>query len=750
MVDEFGPDLSVIGKYNSDPQANNIVTGRYPFANDHPKPGKLYAALLGSPHAHANILSIDTSKAEALEGVKAVITHEDNPNWSDTLLCWGHEVAAVAAVDEQIAERALDLIEVEYQVLPFIIDAEEATRPGATLAGTFPDSNVSPNPNVRTRGDVDVGFAEADVIVEETVGWCRPHTQNTIEPPSGMAWWEGDDVYGYDQNQNAHSNNRGNASSLGIPINRSHFSCLGAGGGFGGGGQTREPTTCALLSKKAGLPVSIRRPRRLGTTSRRNHYSPKLTMKLGCKNDGTMTAFEARWWGDGGRNASSGGSNYWQTVESTWKCANFICEVRGVATNKGVGSGYRCLAHPEAGYTTDMVLQKMADTLGMNLLDFYRKVFITPDMENQDGEGPMSTHGLRPCLEKAAEVVGYEAKYHAAGARTLPDGRMHGVGIHAHNDRHGTTTGGRGCIINMTRGGDCFMVSGGTRMSGGPGAMAQIVAETIGLTYDQVNVGAWGNPAISMDGGSQAGSTHTTNAGSAAQVAAWNVREQLFEYAAGELEVNPEDLDAKEGVIFVKADPSQNITHAAVMGRLRLVNGYGASYGSIWRKPDGQYPIGTPTYHRTGTAAAYEVAVDTETGEVEVLDYCNITDAGRVIDRFSSDGQIQSGQAVHWGKAFLWDVQHDPGTGVLLSQNLIDDKMATSMDVPTEKNVLGENAILLETVNAIGPYGCNGMGEPAASANYAALITAINNALGTSINVRPVTPDVILQALGKV
>jgi CO/xanthine dehydrogenase Mo-binding subunit len=391
----------------------------------------------------------------------------------------------------------------------------------------------------------------------------------------------------------------------------------------------------------------------------------------------------------------------------------------------------------------------MAAALGMSLLDFYRKVFITPDMDNQDNGQAQSTHGLRPALEKAAAEIGYEGKYHAAGERTLPDGRLHGIGIHAHNDRHGTTTGTRGCIINVHRDGTATFNSGGTRMSGGPEIMKAIIAETIGLRYDQVHVATWGNPDASADGGSQAGSTHTPNAGSAAQVAAWDVREQLFAAAAEELGVNPEDLDARLGEIFVMADPTQSITHGDAVSNVprysRPVIGKGVSYGSFLRKPVGNHEIGEEAWHRTGIAAAYEVAVDPDTGEVEVLDYVNVCDAGRVINRWGCEGQILTGQASQWGKAFLWDVQHDPGTGTLLSQNLIDDKMATSKDVPIAKN----KGVLLETIGSIAPYGCHGFGEPAAVPGYAALINAINNALGVQIIVRPITPQVILKALGK-
>lgn len=744
MVDEFGQDLAVVGKYHIEHRAASIVTGKYKFTNDHHMP-KLYGRILGSPHAHAKILSIDTSNAEALEGVEAVITYQDNANWSDEMLCWGQELAAVAAVDEVTAERALELIEVVYDVLPFNLHPEDAMKPGAPLTGTYEDSNIGPV-NSRTRGDVEAGFAEADVVIEETVGWCRPHTQNHIEPEGAIAWWDGEDVYGYDCNQAPHSNNRGNAGALGVPLNKCHFRVLGAGGGFGGRGQTREPTTAALLSKKAGKPVQVTRPRRIQSPSRRNHYGPKLTMKIGCKNDGTLTAIQTTWWAWGGRNGARG--NYWENQDTTFDCPNMKYDAYGVATNTGVASGYRCLAHPETAFMMDIVLYKMAARLGMNPLEFLRKIF-TPNYALQaDNDRPLSSPtSLRDCLEKAAEEIGFEEKWHEPGASTLPDGRLHGIGIHAHLDRHGMSRTGRGTIINMRRDGTALLTTGMSAFSGGPHAEVAIAAEALGVNYDAVQIGEFGNPDTSMDGGGQFGSQSTPSNGSAALMAANDVKEQLFAYAADELGVNPEDLDATEGVIFVKTDPTQSMTHADVMGGIgKPLIGIGKSFGEYLRKPVGDFPIGTRSWHRTGLAGAYELAVDTETGEVEILNMVNVCDAGRVIDRHSSEGQILAGLWVHDMKCRLWDVKHDPGTGVLLSQNLLDDKMPTSMDVDETKN----NAIFLETIGAVGPFGCNGIGEPAASANYAAYMMALSNALGVWITERPMPPQKILKLLGKV
>ena len=336
---EFGNDLQVVGKPHLPFEGPSIVTGTYNFPNDWWAGKKLHTAILPCPHAHCRILSVDTSAAEALEGVEAVITYQDHPNWdTDEVLVWGWEVAAVAATDPYIAERALDLIEVEYEVLPHVLDPGVAIEPSAPLAGTFPDSNVG-TPRTNERGDIEAGFAEADVIIEVETDWLRPHTQNTLEPCSGIAWWEGEHVYGYDQNQNPHGSNRTYSGQLGVNNSRCHIRAISGAGGYGGGGQTNEPVVCGLLAKIAGKPVASQRTRRMQPVRRRNHYSPKGWTRVGVKSDGTMTALHQKWWSWGGFNGARG--NGWENIDVTYNTPNVVQEQYSVATNTGFGAGYR-------------------------------------------------------------------------------------------------------------------------------------------------------------------------------------------------------------------------------------------------------------------------------------------------------------------------------------------------------------------------------------------------------------------------
>lgn len=405
----------------------------------------------------------------------------------------------------------------------------------------------------------------------------------------------------------------------------------------------------------------------------------------------------------------------------------------------------------------DIVIEKMAAELGLNPLEFWRKIIQTPErtMVNLDNGNPLgSPSSLQEAVDRMDAEIDFTGKWHEPGTKTLANGKLHGIGMNCHLDRHGSTGTRRGVLINMRRDGTFLITVGSSDYHGGHHGLAMIAAEALGCTHDQIQVGSGGNPDVSMDGGSQAGSASATSNGTAAYAAAMDIRQQLFAFVGPELGVNPEDLDAKDGLIFVKTNPTQSMNFEDAWDTIPRpslpIIGIGRSTNQILRKPLGDFPVGNAAFHRGGVAGAFEVAIDPETGEVEILDFVNVCDAGRVIDRHTAEGQVLSGMWVQAAmKGTLWDVRHDPGTGVLLSQTFLDDKIPTSMDLDDTKNVMGTNAILMETLSACGPFGVQGIGEPSATANYAAYFMAVSNALGVWIDERPITPDKILKILGK-
>jgi CO/xanthine dehydrogenase Mo-binding subunit len=408
--------------------------------------------------------------------------------------------------------------------------------------------------------------------------------------------------------------------------------------------------------------------------------------------------------------------------------------------------------HPEAQNTLSVAETAMAEALNMNPLQWLRKVLVNDDTLNQDNQRPMDTASTRMCLEAVVAKTGFEQKWHAPGARTLPDGRKHGIGISAFNDRHGGASSGRGAVIYMNNDGTANFVTGQSNNQQGSNSVtfANIIAETIGLPFSAVVCSSYGTADQAPDGGSQAGSAGASSNGSACQQAALDIREQMFTYAAGQLKVTVDDLHARNGSIFVKTDPTKTITHAAVMAKItKPIVGVGKGINNALKVPFQGKPAGTTTAaHRQGTASVFEVAVDTETGDVEILTHSHTTDCGRIVDPYQCSGQVLSSLWSQHGKCLMWDVQYDPGTGAVLHQTFLDAKAATSMDINDDV----QGGFLTESTNKAQPFGMSGLGEPAAhGSGPAALMNAIYNAIGGNYQTmqRPMTPDKILKHLGK-
>ncbi len=740
-------DLLVVGKEgNKDKQNIHIVTGKLDYAGDNLLGKKLFTRAKLSPHAHAKILSIDTSKAEALEGVEAVCTFADNPVFSDTILYHGQEVAAVAAVDEATAARAIPLIDVEYEVLPHVIDPDDAAAPGAPLTGVRPDSNTQPSE--RIRGDMEAGMAAADNIYEGTVGWTNYFQHGSIESCTGVAHWVGDHVYAWSSSQNPFGHRNNLSSNLEMPLNKVHLISHGSGSGFGDKHSSQWNVTAAVLARKAGKPVHFSLSRAENFINRTHQFPLKATIKVGVKNDGTITAFDSFFWGDAGaasRNRAAGGHD---TLRYTYNVPDALFQGLTSSTNKPVSGAYRCVQHPQGAYIAEIVIDRVAESVGMNPKAFRLKnVFGPDDAMDIDSGRPLGGNGIKECIEKMTDAIGWDANWHAPNTRTLPDGRMHGMGMSAHIDGHGGMSSARGAIVNMNRDGTALINAGISRAGGGSNsAFCAIVAERIGLNYDDVNTGDWGNTDVCSDGGSQGGSKQVITSGSAFYNAATDVREQLFADVADELGVTPAELDAADGKIFVKADPTQFVTHAdAVTSNSYTTIGRGYSWAEelVW-KPMAGFPIGTRCEVRGVCGSAVEVAVDTETGEVEILKFANAVDNGKAASLAGSLNQIDGGTEIMIGEAMYFDQITDPATGATINASYIDSKFPTTLDIHGDRHT----AIIVESDDACGPFGAKGMGEPSIS-SYGCLANAIYNAIGVWINDPPIYPQKILKALGK-
>ncbi|RJO61839.1 MAG: hypothetical protein C4542_05380 [Dehalococcoidia bacterium] len=736
-------ELSVIGNPgNLDKQIVDIVTGKLDYAADNLPGKKLFVRVAGAKYAHARVKSIDTSKAVALEGVEAICTYEDCPVFSDTILYYGQEVAAIAAVDEDTAVRAIELIEVEYEVLTAVLDPDEAMKPGAPLVGTFPDRNCYPREE--SRGNIEKGFAEADIIINRTLGWTNYFQHGTLETCTAVASWTGDHLYIWTGSQNPFNQRSLIASAFKMPLAKVHLVSHGTGGGHGDKHDRDWSIVAAVLAKKAGCPVQFALSRAENFINRTHQFPVKATIKMGAKSDGTLTAIDSTFYGDAC-------SNGWPLVveandvlKFTYKCPNGSFKNWTVATNKPRIGYWRCISHPQATYLAEIVIDMLAEKVGLNPLEFRLKNIVTPDTPDQDTGLPLASNGIRDILVQISEAVDWNRNWHKPGARILPDGKLHGIGICAHIDPHGTMARPVGATVNINRDGTALILDGISRASGGTNsAHCHIVAETLGVRYEDVMVGEWGNTDVCADGGFQGGSTRTITGGAAFHMAALDARNQLFEVASTMLNVPTDEIEAKDGRIYEKANPANFRSHAQVATRAPPpIVGRGYTWEKVLQRPIHGFPKGSPCEVRGVSGAAAEVAVDPETGEVEILKLINAVDTGKAIFWKGCEGQIEGGIELMIGQALFYEQILDQGTGATLNAGYIDHKWPTTLDLNSDRH----EAIIIESDDACGPYGCKGIGEPSVS-NYGAIANAVYNATGRWIGNPPITPAKILQAL---
>jgi xanthine dehydrogenase molybdenum-binding subunit len=744
-------EFNVIGKSGLiDKQAEMIVTGKLDFAADNLPGKKLHARLLCSPNAHAKIKSIDYSKAMALKGVKAVVTYEDGYPFTEflkqELTWWGQEVAVVVATEPDIAEEALSLIDVDYEVLPFVTDPDEAMKEGAPLVGCWPEGNVRSSESLR--GDLEAGFDEADVIFEDTVGWTNYFQPCNIETRVTVAWWVGEHLYLRVPCANVATSRSLVAAWTGLPLNRVHLVSHGTGTVLGDKTTPKQTgVIAAMLSKRLGQPVQMEMTRREFFFCTQHQHKAKATIKIGAKNDGTITAIDATFYGDAAGLGSPWASDLSFPIKNTLRCPNGRFTHVDVATNTPWAYIYRSVQNPPGDFLMEVVLDEMAEELGMNPLDFRMKNLTRPEEVQQDNGMPFASNSVIECHEVAAKAIGWSEKWHEPGTKTLPDGRLHGMAIAGLVESHGSFGAPVGAILNMTRDGKVLCTHGITRVGAGTNsAIDAIVAEVLGLTYDDVMTGDWGNTDVAAEAGPQWGSQGTVLNGAAFMRAAEDLRDQLFERAAVTLEVSAADMAIGDGKVFVKDDPEKSLTIAQVAGARGTAPLIGRGYG--WAKelqrPLNGFPAGTPCETRCQGAAAVEVAVDTETGEIEILNIVDVIDAGQVISLDGTTKQLYAGIEHIVAQAMFWEQIIDPTNGASVNPSLLEHRFPTTLDMNHDTYI----PEIVESDDASGPYGLKGIGE-CIVAPFECIMGAVHNATGLWFKDAPIYPWKILAALGK-
>ncbi len=754
-------EFTVIGEALPRVDAMVKATGEGRFVSDIQLPGMLFGKILRSPYAHAKILNIDTTKAERLPGVKTVVTAKDSirkpfcifPHLANNLIMQdekvryiGDQVAAVAAIDGDIAEEALDLIRVEYEELPAVFEPEEAMKPGAPKIHKE-ENNVAVH-IMRQFGDIERGFAEADVIVEgkfksPAIAHC------CMEPRGCVAFF---DLSGtltvWSTTQTPHPLRQELANALGIPIGKVRVMRTHIGGGFGARmGIDPIDAIASLLSQKTRKPVRIVNSRDEEFISSRIRYPMIIELKTGAKKNGRVVGKEARVITDNGAYNNQGSSitdNACSKLSQLYSVSNIKFEGFLVYTNNVYGGAFRGYGNPQITFAMETQVDELAEKLGMDPVEI--RLINTNQPNTLTASGVHITScGLSECIQKAAERSGWKAK-----RRKMGGNRGIGMAVMIHGGSGTKTYWGDNCnlssaIVKMNNDGTADVFSGSGEIGqGSDTALAQIAAEELGLFLQDINIVS-GDTGITPPCCGAWGSRQTFTAGNAVRYAAADAKRQLLFVAADLLEARVEDLATRNRKIYVKGSPERavSIAQAANTSYTHFgtpIIGKGINNDPWSYMPDPKTGYGNVTSAYTFAAQVAEVEVDIKTGLVKVLKLICAHDVGRVINPLLARGQVEGGVlSIGLGYALMESLLREKGR--VLNPNFLNYKLPTALDI------CDVECLFIESKDPNGPFGAKGVGEPNMIPTAAAVSNAIYDAVGVRVKELPMTPERILRAL---
>lgn len=741
--------LVIVGK--PFPRIDGVVqaSGTALYASDITLPGMLHGKVLRSRFPHARLLRLDTVKAEKASGVKAVVTVRDTakvpyslmaPAYADKLVfadakvrnLWD-EVAAVAAIDEETAEAALSLIEAEYEELPAVFDPGEAMKPEAPKIHEV-ENNILCHP-VKEEGDVEKGFREADLVYEDTSQFLAA-SHCCMETHCAVASF---DVRGnltlYTSTQAPYYVRWDLARVLGMPLEKIRIMKVHVGGGFGSKSRIKEvDAIAALLAKKSGRPVKLWLDRSDEFAGTKSRHAMTIKLKSGVKKDGTLLALEGKIIVDlGAYNDIGQEVTQFMHLAGPYLVPNFKREGFAVYTNNNNGGRFRGFAGPAECYALETHLNFVAKELGLDPLEFRLK------NAKHKGEiieqGRLLGYGLDVSLSKAASLMGRGQQEKEAQAGHL----RRGLGL-ACSANWGTGNPGdvSSAFVRIADNGKITVLSGVTEIGGGQDtAMAQMAAETLSVSVEDIRMVTMDTDATPIDLGSRA-SRCTFMAGHAVKLAAVDARRELLKLAAKKLEVHENDLGIEMGRVYVKGSPDRALSFAQVVegpGATKLAR---AVLGKGYYDRDETLGRGAKLFCGYSTHVA-EVEVDTQTGQVQVLRLVAASDMGRAINPLAVEGQLQGGAGQGLGYALSEGLARDSGN--------VTNKTFSDYRIPCASDAPQVHPILIEPVNPYGPYGAHGVGEPASLPTAAAIGNAIYDAVGVRIMDLPITAEKVLKAL---
>ena len=721
------------------------VTGRAKYGVDVQMTGLLYGQVLRSPHAHAKIKSIDTSKALAYPGVKAVLTGKDMPLAqrtepdrnkrfaSDNLMAQakalykGHAVAAVAASSQHVADIATGLIEVEYDVLTPLIDVRAAMESGSTLlhdelTTTELGEKTDVSSNIATHirhevGDVKEGFAAADLVVEREFKTATVH-QGYIEPHNATALWNVDgQVTIWTSTQGAFTAREALATVLDLPVSQIKVVPMEIGGGFGGKIPIYLEPMAALLSLKTGQPVKLVMPRSDIFQSTGPTSGTYIKVKMGATKEGKITAAEAYLAYEAGAFPGSMVSAGAQCIFAPYKVDNALVDGYDVVVNKPKTAAYRAPAAPNAAFAAEQVVDEICSKLGIDAVEF--RLINGSEEGTRRVDGPIFPKvGNIECLEAAKDTDHYKSNLSGPNqGRGVASGFWFNIGLQS------------SCSIGVNADGTITLVEGSTDIGGTRTSIAMQAAEVLGIPAEDVHPSVGDTDSVGytfLTGGSRT----TFATGWASYEAAQEIKSKMIDRAAKIWEVEAEDVDLVDGSFLHKSDTDLKMTFKELCARLNNTGGPISSQVSVDPRGAG----GAFSTH------IVDVEVDPETGKVDILRYTAVQDAGKAIHPSYVEGQIQGGvvQGIGWALNEEYFFNEEGG---MVNSSFLDYRMPTSLDLPMI------DTVIVEVANPGHPYGVRGVGEVPIVPPMAAIANAIHAAIGTRMEELPMSPGAVLEAL---
>lgn len=753
------PKFEVIG--HPVPQLDGLAKalGKTRFASDLIRPNMLQAAVVRSPHAHARIKNIDTSKARRLAGVEAVITFPDTPgikfgprsdDWyilaKDKALFQGHEVAAVAAVDADTAAEAASLIKVDYEPLPFVTDPKEALEPGAPLVYQDKGTNLAAEFKIEA-GDVDKALAQSFFVYEgdfftNQVYQAYLETKGAVaeyDPSGRLNLWAGTQI--------PNMMRMCYADALGLPPDRIRVVVPDYGGAFGAKMEHTSHLIAALLAKKSDRPVRLFHHREEDFIAGNPRVPMHYHIKLGVDKEGRVQAKDVRVIGGAGARlvyAQIITATACYRVDSLYKFKNVRASGQTVYTHTTPTSCFRGFGNSQATFVLESALDICAHELGIDPVQIRQINNLGPDSTSIHG-WKINSNGLAQCLEKAAAASGWAAK-------RADKTKWRGIGLAACNHVSGNRPfarefdGGAG-MVRIGRDGRVTVFHGESDMGQGQKtAFAQIAAERLGVPLEKISV-ATVDTDISPFGFGSFATRGTLMGGNGVLAAAADASVKMNGVAADLLTVNASEIVCRKGKFFVSGSPKKSVTWEEVAEAAALKFRGAPVVGVGFYEPPTVLPDPKTKYGNISPAYPFgcqiaEVEVDPETGQVEVTAFTAAHDVGRAINPLALEGQIQGGVVQGLGWTLTENMALDKN-GRLLNPDFLDYVIPGPLDVPRIKT------LLIEPVEKEGPFGAKGIGEPAINPSMAAITNAIFNATGIRVKRLPVNPEWLATEIAK-